>query len=152
MQGRTRDREPEIPLAALEVMLAKGEPAFIEYVKDETGRSASAIKKALTGQLDLDRDVHELVLRDAQALQRLLEQLGRRLVRGDLVGRDHVVERNAETGLDVEIITSEKEAQLAFFSVVRNFALEGKNVAVADIGGGGLMVSATSARRRVASW
>ena len=42
----------------------------------------------------------------------------------------------AETGFEVEVISGEKEAQLAFFSVVRNFHLEGKNVAVADIGGG----------------
>jgi exopolyphosphatase / guanosine-5'-triphosphate,3'-diphosphate pyrophosphatase len=42
----------------------------------------------------------------------------------------------AETDLDVEIISAREEAHLAFFSVARNFNLEGKNVAVADIGGG----------------
>src|SRR6185437_2208037 len=41
-----------------------------------------------------------------------------------------------EAGLDLEIISAEEEARLAFFSVARNFNLEGKNVAVADIGGG----------------
>jgi exopolyphosphatase/guanosine-5'-triphosphate,3'-diphosphate pyrophosphatase len=41
-----------------------------------------------------------------------------------------------ETGLDVEVISGEKEAQLAFFSVCRNFHLDGKQVVVADIGGG----------------
>lgn len=41
-----------------------------------------------------------------------------------------------EIGLDVEVITSRQEAHLAFLSVVRSFALDGKNVAVADIGGG----------------
>ena len=42
----------------------------------------------------------------------------------------------AETGLDPEVISGEKEAQLAFFSVCRNFHLDGKQVVVADIGGG----------------
>jgi exopolyphosphatase/guanosine-5'-triphosphate,3'-diphosphate pyrophosphatase len=41
-----------------------------------------------------------------------------------------------EVGLDVEVISSEQEAHLAFFSVQRNFALDKKDVAVADIGGG----------------
>jgi exopolyphosphatase/guanosine-5'-triphosphate,3'-diphosphate pyrophosphatase len=41
-----------------------------------------------------------------------------------------------EIGLDVEVISAEQEAQLAFLSVSRNFKLEGKDVAVADIGGG----------------
>lgn len=41
-----------------------------------------------------------------------------------------------ELGVDVEVISPEREAQLAFLSVTRAFNLEGKNVAVADIGGG----------------
>lgn len=41
-----------------------------------------------------------------------------------------------EVGLDVEIISGEQEARLAFYSVARNFPLAGKNVAIADIGGG----------------
>lgn len=41
-----------------------------------------------------------------------------------------------EVGLDVHVITAEQEAHLAFLSVARSFNLEGKNVAVADIGGG----------------
>ncbi|HEX7449116.1 MAG TPA: hypothetical protein VF306_16300, partial [Pirellulales bacterium] len=41
-----------------------------------------------------------------------------------------------ETGLEIEVISAQQEAHLAFFSVARSFNLEGKNVAVADIGGG----------------
>jgi exopolyphosphatase/guanosine-5'-triphosphate,3'-diphosphate pyrophosphatase len=41
-----------------------------------------------------------------------------------------------EAGLDLIIISAEEEARLAFFSVARSFNLDGKNVAVADIGGG----------------
>jgi exopolyphosphatase/guanosine-5'-triphosphate,3'-diphosphate pyrophosphatase len=41
-----------------------------------------------------------------------------------------------EVGLKVECITAQKEAHLAFASVARAFDLKGKEVAVADIGGG----------------
>ncbi len=41
-----------------------------------------------------------------------------------------------EVGLEVEVITGEQEARFAFSSVQHAFDLEGKNVIVADIGGG----------------
>jgi exopolyphosphatase / guanosine-5'-triphosphate,3'-diphosphate pyrophosphatase len=41
-----------------------------------------------------------------------------------------------EVGLKVECISAQKEAHLAFASVARAFDLKGKEVAVADIGGG----------------
>jgi exopolyphosphatase / guanosine-5'-triphosphate,3'-diphosphate pyrophosphatase len=44
--------------------------------------------------------------------------------------------RAREIGVEVEVISSEREAHLAFASVQRSFNLDGKNVAVADIGGG----------------
>ncbi|MFM7109281.1 MAG: HD domain-containing protein, partial [Planctomycetaceae bacterium] len=41
-----------------------------------------------------------------------------------------------EVGLEVEVISGEREARLAFASVQHAFDLSGKNVVVADIGGG----------------
>jgi exopolyphosphatase/guanosine-5'-triphosphate,3'-diphosphate pyrophosphatase len=41
-----------------------------------------------------------------------------------------------EVGLEVEVISGEREARLAFASVQHAFDLAGKNVVVADIGGG----------------
>jgi exopolyphosphatase/guanosine-5'-triphosphate,3'-diphosphate pyrophosphatase len=41
-----------------------------------------------------------------------------------------------QVGLDVEVISGEREARLAFASVQHAFDLSGKNVVVADIGGG----------------
>ena len=41
-----------------------------------------------------------------------------------------------QVGLDVEVISGEREARLAFASVQHAFDLTGKNVVVADIGGG----------------
>jgi Eco57I restriction-modification methylase/restriction-modification enzyme MmeI-like protein len=49
----TRDKEPEIPLAKLEKLLAKGEADLAKFLKEETGRSESAIKKSLKAELDL---------------------------------------------------------------------------------------------------
>jgi exopolyphosphatase / guanosine-5'-triphosphate,3'-diphosphate pyrophosphatase len=41
-----------------------------------------------------------------------------------------------EVGIDVDVISADQEAHLAFYSVQRAFDLNGKNVVVADIGGG----------------
>lgn len=43
----TREHEPEIPLATLEAKLAAGKDKLIEFLTDETGRSAKAITKDL---------------------------------------------------------------------------------------------------------
>src|SRR5262245_14452198 len=42
----TRDQEPEIALAELEQQTKRDETTFIEYLQEQTGRSASALKKA----------------------------------------------------------------------------------------------------------
>jgi len=41
-----------------------------------------------------------------------------------------------ELGIDIDVISAVREARLAFYSVERAFDLTGKNVVVADIGGG----------------
>jgi len=41
-----------------------------------------------------------------------------------------------EVGIEIEVISADKEARYAFYSVQRAFDLTGKNVIVADIGGG----------------
>jgi exopolyphosphatase/guanosine-5'-triphosphate,3'-diphosphate pyrophosphatase len=51
-------------------------------------------------------------------------------------GPDFCRKVREEVGLDVEVISGEREAQLAFTSVQHAFDLTGKNVVVADIGGG----------------
>jgi exopolyphosphatase/guanosine-5'-triphosphate,3'-diphosphate pyrophosphatase len=97
---------------------------------------------ASTGHLDPDAVEHSLaVLRHMQQIAagfqvREMKTIATCAVREAADGPEFVERVKAETGLDVEIISPEQEAQLAFFSVVRNFSLEGKNVAVADIGGG----------------
>jgi hypothetical protein len=48
----TRDKEPEIALADLEKVAAKGEKELLKLLKDETGRSESALKNGLNAELD----------------------------------------------------------------------------------------------------
>jgi hypothetical protein len=48
----TRDREPELVLADLEKIAAKGEKELWKFLKDQTGRSEPALKKALAVDLD----------------------------------------------------------------------------------------------------
>ena len=48
----TRDKEPEIPLAELEKLLAKGEADLVKFLKEETGKSENAIKKSLNAEID----------------------------------------------------------------------------------------------------
>ncbi|WP_337173500.1 hypothetical protein [Paludisphaera sp.] len=49
----SRDSEPEVPLARLETLAAKGEDDLLKFVKDETGRSSVAtVKRLLASKLD----------------------------------------------------------------------------------------------------
>ncbi len=57
-------------------------------------------------------------------------------VREAINGREFCRRVKTEVGIDVEIISADQEARLAFYSVQRAFDLGGKNVVVADIGGG----------------
>jgi exopolyphosphatase/guanosine-5'-triphosphate,3'-diphosphate pyrophosphatase len=51
-------------------------------------------------------------------------------------GTDFCRRAKEELGLEIEVISAEQEAQFAFHSVRRGFDLEGKNIVLADIGGG----------------
>ena len=119
--------------------LRDGNYRILDEEKDTTrlGKGLSA-----TGRLD-----PEAVERSLAALRRMqqiaagfqvreIRTIATCAVREAADGEEFCHRVKAETGFEVEVISGEKEAQLAFFSVVRNFHLEGKNVAVADIGGG----------------
>ena len=55
-------------------------------------------------------------------------------------GRDFRREAVRRCGIKIEVIGAEDEAQLAFRSVRRHFQLDGRSVAVVDIGGGSIEV------------
>jgi exopolyphosphatase / guanosine-5'-triphosphate,3'-diphosphate pyrophosphatase len=51
-------------------------------------------------------------------------------------GKEFCRRAKQELGIDIDVISADREARLAFYSVERAFDLAGKNVVVADIGGG----------------
>ena len=48
----TREREPEIPLAELENLLAMGESDLLKFIKEETGKQEKVLSKLLKTELD----------------------------------------------------------------------------------------------------
>ena len=56
----TRDKEAEIPLTTLEAKLAQDQDTLIDFLKDETGRSVSALKRAMA-ERNLN-DEHKLLI------------------------------------------------------------------------------------------
>ena len=73
----SKDQEPEIPLSTLEEKQAKGDDTFIEYLAEETGRSAKTLKKALETP-DIT-DPHEVLMacgQDARLVKRVLPMIG----------------------------------------------------------------------------
>ncbi|MBX0330835.1 hypothetical protein K2Z83_24560 [Oscillochloris sp. ZM17-4] len=87
----TRDQEPEIALADLERESQRGEASFLAYLKEQTGRSESALRKAWKAQPDAFRAT---LLRgacgnDAALYDRVLPFAG--LVRDDDYARPVVI-------------------------------------------------------------
>ncbi|WP_446811553.1 Eco57I restriction-modification methylase domain-containing protein [Methylomonas sp. 2BW1-5-20] len=86
----TRKKEPEIPLSELEALLAESQDKLINFLKDETGRSASALRKAMEQGSLLDE--HKLLLacgQDQTLLKRLRPFVG--MIRDDSFERPLVV-------------------------------------------------------------
>jgi hypothetical protein len=50
----TKDREPEVALERLETLRAQGENALLDFLKEQTGRSESALRRALANPALLD--------------------------------------------------------------------------------------------------
>jgi len=87
----TRSKEAEIPLATLEDLREQGQDKLIAFLKDETGRSPAALRKALEEQVNL-LDEHKLQMacdRDEALLARLRPFTG--LIREDSFERPWVV-------------------------------------------------------------
>ena len=86
----TRDQEPELALAALEKIAAKDEKELLRFLKDETGRSEAALKKALAAELEDDQTTRfRTVCQDAELWKRVKRFAG--LVRLDTLGYPVVV-------------------------------------------------------------
>ena len=82
----TRGKERELPLAMLEPLSAQGRDKLLEFLKEETGRSLSALRGALD-EVNLP-DEHKLLIacgHDTKLLERI--RPFRNLVREDSFGR-----------------------------------------------------------------
>ena len=82
----TKRKEPEVALAELEAKRAQGEEALLAFLEDETGRSVSALRKALHAELDADRlaRLRAVCGHDAELVERVLPFAG--LIRDDVFG------------------------------------------------------------------
>ncbi len=86
LAGGSRDKEPELPLAKLEELLAKGESDLVKFLKVQTGKSDSALKKALKIELDKqDAARFRTACQSDDALWKRVEPLAG-LVRNDSFG------------------------------------------------------------------
>ena len=86
----TRSKEAEIPLTTLEAKLAQGQDTLIDFLKDETGRSVSALKRALDeGSLNGEHNLLIACGHDKGLLQRIRPFAG--LIREDSFERPVIV-------------------------------------------------------------
>lgn len=97
---------------------------------DEQGRLDPAAADASIAAL---RRMYEIV-RGHQV--RKLRAIATCAVREAADGEEFCQRVKKEVGLNIEVISANREAELAYYSVARNIDLEGQHVAVADMGGG----------------
>jgi exopolyphosphatase/guanosine-5'-triphosphate,3'-diphosphate pyrophosphatase len=77
---------------------------------------------------------------------RELRVIGTCALREAADGEEFCRRAKQDIGLEIEVIGADQEALLAFSSVARAFNLDGKNVAIADIGGGSTEIILASGR------
>ncbi len=107
-------------------------------------REATRLGRSLSSTGMLDPQAVELTLGALRRFSQIasgyqvdeLRTIATCAVREAINGPEFCRRAKEEVGIDVEVISSDQEARLAFYSVQRAFDLGGKNVVVADIGGG----------------
>jgi exopolyphosphatase / guanosine-5'-triphosphate,3'-diphosphate pyrophosphatase len=107
-------------------------------------RESTRLGRALSSTGKLDAEAVELTLAALRRFKQIasgyqvaeLRTIATCAVREATNGSEFCRRVKEEIGIDVEVISSDHEAHLAFYSVQRAFDLNGKNVVVADIGGG----------------
>jgi len=82
----TREKEPELSLPTLRAEEGKGEKSFLAFLKEQTGRSENALRKALQERPDVFTNQHLLIAcnNDAKMLERVAPYAG--LLREDDFG------------------------------------------------------------------
>lgn len=82
----TREKEPELSLPILRAEEVKGEKSFLTFLKEQTGRSENALRKALLERPDVFTNQHLLIAcnNDVKMLERVAKYAG--LLREDDFG------------------------------------------------------------------
>jgi exopolyphosphatase/guanosine-5'-triphosphate,3'-diphosphate pyrophosphatase len=107
-------------------------------------REATRLGRALSSSGNLDPDAVEQSLAALRRFKQIaagfqvdeLRTIATCAVREAGNGPEFCRRAKEEIGLDIEVISADREARLAFYSVQRAFDLTGKNIVLADIGGG----------------
>ncbi|MCC7086791.1 MAG: Ppx/GppA family phosphatase [Pirellulales bacterium] len=107
-------------------------------------REPTRLGRALDSTGNLDPQAVELTLAALRRFKQIaagyqvdeLRTIATCAVREASNGQEFCRRVNSDVGIAVDVISSSQEARLAFYSVQRAFDLGGKNVVVADIGGG----------------
>lgn len=120
-------------------VLSSGGYRVLDEERENTRLAASLVK---TGQLD-----PAAVRTTIDALRRFqsittgygvahIKAIGTSALRDAANGREFCARVRRELGLKIDVISAAYEARLAFLSVARAFDVSGREVAIADIGGG----------------
>ncbi|HEY2148785.1 MAG TPA: hypothetical protein VGH32_12670, partial [Pirellulales bacterium] len=107
-------------------------------------RESTRLGRSLNSTGRLDPESIELTLAALRRFKQIadgfqvdeLRTIATCAVREAANGQEFCRRAQQELGIDIDVISAEREARLAFYSVQRAFDLSGKNVVVADIGGG----------------
>jgi exopolyphosphatase / guanosine-5'-triphosphate,3'-diphosphate pyrophosphatase len=107
-------------------------------------REATRLGRALSSSGNLDAEAVEQSLAALRRFKQIatgfqvdeLRTIATCAVREAANGPEFCRRAKDEIGLDIEVISADREARLAFYSVQRAFDLTGKNIVLADIGGG----------------
>lgn len=120
-------------------VLSSGGYRVLDEERENTRLAAALVT---TGQLDptamrttIDALRRFQSITSGYAVQQI-RAIGTSALRDAANGRDFCVLVRRELGLTIDVISAAQEARLAFLSVARAFDVSGREVAVADIGGG----------------
>ncbi len=107
-------------------------------------REPTRLARSISSDGRLDEDAVERTLVALETFKQIaagyqvsaLRTIATCAVREAINGPEFCQRIEKEVGLNVEVISGEREARLAFSSVQHAFDLNGKNIVIADIGGG----------------
>lgn len=128
---------------SIRLVVAEAQPGGRYRILDEE-RESTRLGRSLASSGSLDEESIDASLAALRRFQLIVSGLGIEnlraiatcAVREATNGAEFCARVKQQLDLDIEVISAQKEAHLAFHSVRRRFDLKGKNTVLADIGGG----------------